>query len=147
MPTKPEERSTCVTYEVIHRDENGEYTVTPFSDLLASSGITPKQAITKMRKLQDVGWLQARTHLTDDKGQRLIVRKDDVIWLLKCKPSCWRLYFYVIDTASFKYIVYVHAVCKKQDKEDPRESEYARRVADKIRPGGSRVTAFEFPIG
>ena len=98
-----------------------------------------------MRMLQDLGWPQAKREFKDDQGRSRIVKKDDLIWLLKCKPSCWRLYFYVNQKG--KQIIYVHAVCKKQDKEDEADAREARRVADGIRPGGSAITPFEFPPG
>ena len=77
----------------------------------------------------------------------MIVKKDDHIWLLKCKPACWRLYFYVWTNEKSKRIIYVHAVCKKTDEEDPSDAREARRVFDGIRPGGSAIRLFEFPIG
>lgn len=68
-----------------------------------------------------------------------------MIWLLKCKPTCWRLYFYVYENGKDKRIIYVYAVCKKSDKEDANDAIKARRIADEIRPGGSAITPFEFP--
>lgn len=60
---------------------------------------------------------------------------------------CWRLYFYVWKNNKDKRIIYVHAICKKTDQEDQGDAIKARRVADGIRPGGSAITRFEFPIG
>ncbi len=83
-----------------------------------------------------------------DLGHALIVKKDDRIWLLKCKPSCWRLYFYVFYKQMLrKQIIYVYAVCKKKNREDPRAAAQAERIADEIRPGGSGITLFDFPVG
>lgn len=79
----------------------------------------PRQAITKMRMVQDLGWPESKRVLKDDHGHHRIVKKTDFIWLLKCKPNCWRLYFHVWEKE--KRIIYVHAVCKKSDKEDPSE--------------------------
>ena len=127
-----------------------KYGGTPFSEILATSGNMPTQAITKMRMLQDLGWPEARRTLKDDQGRSRIVKKNSDIWLLKCKPSCWRLYFYVCDEQQQqegKRIIFVHAVCKKKDKEDPREAKEAERIAHQIRSGGSRITLFEFPTG
>jgi hypothetical protein len=135
------------TYEVFQRDGHGEYAVTPFSDALAVSGSTPTQAITKMRMVQELGWPEAKRVLTDDQGHHLIVQKDKVIWLLKCKPSGWRLYFYVWKNGEEKRIIYVHATCKKKDAEDPNDAAEARSVHDGIRRGGSAITPFEFPTG
>jgi len=118
---------------------------TPFSLSLASSGKTAVQAVTKMRMVQELGWPEAKRSLKDDQGRARIVKKDNVIWLLKCKPSCWRLYFYVWEDQENKQIIYVHAICKKSDDEDPSDAKEARRIADSVRSGENRITAFEFP--
>ena len=134
------------TYEVCEKDGQGNC-ATPFSDALAASGKTATQAINKMRMLQDLGWPEAKRCFQDNCGHPLIVKKDDPIWLLKCKPSCWRLYFYVWKNDNERRIIYVHAICKQSDKEDPRDASKARRIYDKIRGGGSAITPFEFPAG
>jgi hypothetical protein len=134
--------SEWTTYEVCEVDEGGLCTATPFYETLTSSDGLGKAA-RKMLLIQELGWPDAKPLLKDSLGRPLVVKKDDLIWLLKCKPSCWRLYFYVWDKG--KGIVYVHAVCKKQDKEDPADAKYARAIADSIRPGGRRITPFEFP--
>lgn len=143
MATRPDLSSGWITYEVYEKDTAGRYSFTPFGDALTASGSLAAQPVTKMRLLQEIGWPAAKRFLKDSNGRPLIVKKDEVIWLLKCKPSCWRLYFYVWEEK--KFIIYVHAVCKKADSEDPAEAIEARRVADRIRPGGSGITPFEFP--
>ena len=140
---RPDPRSGWGTFEVLQRESDGGYTRTPFSNTLALSGTLPTQALTKMRMVEEIGWPEAKRVLKDDRGKPLIVKKDDRIWLLKCKPHCWRLYFYVREET--KKIIYVHAVCKKENVEDPSEATYARSVADEIQPGGSAITPFEFP--
>jgi hypothetical protein len=136
--------SGWVSFEVVWKDQAGDYTVLPFSTALASQPDRLAQVHNKIRMLQDLGWPEARRVLRDAHGHPLVSRKDDRIWLLKCKPSCWRLYFYVYATDQEKRIIYVHAVCKKRDREDRQDFLDARRIADGIRPGGSRITAFEF---
>jgi hypothetical protein len=136
----------CITYEVYLQDARGIYTITPFSSALAASGRVATQAITKMRMVQEIGWPEAKRVLADDYGHPLIVKKDEFVWLLKCKPSCWRLYFYVWENGKEKRIIYLHAVCKKQQAEDPREAAHARTVHDGIRRCGSGITLFEFPV-
>jgi hypothetical protein len=135
------------TYEVLQKDSAGNYTTRPFSDALGTSGSLPTQPIIKMRLVQDLGWPQAKHHLKDDRGNPRIVKKDDVIWLLKCKPKCWRIYFYVSERDGEKRIIYVLAVCKKRDREDPKDAIKARRVADGIQTGDSAIIAFTFPTG
>jgi hypothetical protein len=135
------------TYEVLQRDSNGKHTITPFSDALAISGGAPVQPIKKMGMLEEIGWPEAKRCLKDDNGKPLIVKKNDPIWLLKCKPTCWRLYFYVWENDKDKRIIYVHAICKKTTKEDSGDAIKAKRIVDGIRSGGSAITAFEFPIG
>jgi hypothetical protein len=134
--------SEWATYEIILRDASGEYAITPFSDALAVSGQRPAQAINKMRMVQEIGWPEAKRSFTDQRGRPLIVGKEGGIWLLKCKPLCWRLYFYVCE--KYKRIIYVHAVCKKKDRENPSDARRAKTVADGIQRCGSRITAFQF---
>jgi len=131
------------SFEVIQKDKNGMYAVLPFSDSLASTRKLA-QVHNKIRMVQDVGWPEAKRTLRDDKGRPLIAKKDERIWLLKCKPSCWRLYFYVNNSGELKRIVYVYAVCKQKDEEDSQDAVKARRVADAILPGGSSIAPFEF---
>src|SRR5580658_10010677 len=97
--------SGWTTYEVYERNAQGEHELTPFSAALASSGALAKPAITKMRMIQTIGWPEAKRVMKDNHGHHLVVKKDGVIWLLKCKPSCWRLYFYVNQ----KRIIYLLA--------------------------------------
>jgi hypothetical protein len=137
--------SGWVTLEIYLRDSDGKPAVTPFSSALAASGRIAVQAVTKMRNVQELGWPEAKRSLKDDKGRPRIVKKDDVIWMLKCKPSCWRLYFYV--NKKTKQIVYLYAICKKSQAEDPAAAGEARRLYDTIGPGGSVLTHFEFPVG
>jgi hypothetical protein len=145
MGKLPELASGWLTYEVIMRDDEGEHAITPFSDALAVSGALPINALNKIRIVQELGWPTAKRDLTDDYGHPLIVKKDDIVWLLKCKPSCWRLYFYVWKNENEKRIIYLRAVCKKQDAEDPSDAVEARKIYDGIGPRGSGITIFEFP--
>lgn len=104
-----------------------------------------------MRMVQSIGWPTAKRVLKDNRGRPLVARKDEAIWLLKCKPSCWRLYFHVEankgQSEKEKRIIYLHAVCKKRDAEDAADAVEARNIYATIRPGGSAITPFEFPIG
>ncbi len=131
--------SRTTSYEIVHKTT--EYR--PFSETLASSGVLAVQATNKMRMLQDLGWPVARYGLKDNRGKRIVVKKDDVIWLLKCKPSCWRLYFYVYEKGNERWIIYVYAVCKKRDEEDPQDTITARSIADARGP----IAIFTFPAG
>ena len=133
--------SGWTSYEVIHKNEAR---TTPFSDALAARGDLAG-AINKISLVEEVGWPKARQVLHYGPGhKKRIAKKDDVIWLLKCWKSCWRLYFYVIPSEK-KYIVYVHAVCKKKNQEDPGEAVTARKVYDGIQVGRSAITPFQFP--
>lgn len=125
------------SFEVIDKESRE----TPVSTALAQSDRLA-QAHNKIQLVQDLGWPEARRGLKDGKGSPLVVQKDKVIWLLKCKPSCWRLYFCVFEKE--KRIVYVYAVCKQKDKEDPADYKKARRLADNLFNGRSGITPFEF---
>jgi phage-related protein len=96
-----------------------------------------------MSMVEEVGWpkaLDLRFGL-GKKRKRRIVKKDDFIYILKCTPDCWRLYFYV--DLERKYFVYVHAVCKKQDEEDPADVGTARQRYDERTAGGLEEISFK----
>lgn len=98
--------------------------------------------------LRDLGPAEAQTAMRDNAGHALVVKKKNAdLWLLKCKPSCWRLYFYTAIVGEEKRIIYVHAVCKQQDKEDARETSYASRVASTLRAGRGAITLLALPFG
>jgi hypothetical protein len=134
------------TYEVATRTESGGI-ATPFFDQLSIGGKTSVQPINKMRLIETLGWEEARRTLKDKRGRKLIVKKDNLVWLVKCKPSCWRLYCYVYEKRQTRQIIYVHAVCKKQDAEDPSDLKTARRIADEIGSGARGIASFQFPNG
>jgi hypothetical protein len=129
--------SGWTSYEVIHKDSER----TPVSEALASGGASPA-VIKKMLMVQEVGWPEAKRLQFGEEGKHRIVKKDDVIWLFKC-PSGWRLYFYVFQAK--KWIIYVHAICKKKNKEDPNDAIKARAVYDDISRRASAITSFPFP--
>jgi hypothetical protein len=86
----------------------------------------------------------ATGNLKDSRGKALIDRADEkepAIWILKCWPSCWRLYFYVYvarDDQDDRRIIYLYAKCKKKQRRDKSDSVYARRLYNGIGgPGGS----------
>lgn len=142
--------SAWTTYEILLRDADGKLDAAgerPFSNDLAGDGDPVQTAIQKMRLLQHHGWPDARLNLKDKRGKLLIDRADDEdpkIWILKCKPSCWRLYFCVYSDT--KRIVYLYAVCKKRPDRDPADSVRARHRFDGF--GGSRrsgIARFDFP--
>ena len=90
-----------------------------------ASGRLPLQATTRMAIVEELGWPAAQMLRYGKKGKKRIVKKDDAIYLLKCAPHCWRLYFYVRPES--KGFVYVHAVCKKQDAEDAADTTVASK--------------------
>jgi hypothetical protein len=135
------------TYQVAMKTKDAGRIETPFFEQLSVGGKSAVQPINKMQLIQTLGWEEARRTLKDDKGRKVIVKKDDLIWLVKCKPSCWRLYCYVYENGETHQIIYVHAVCKKKDDEDPGDLTTARRIADDIGSRARSIAAFEFPSG
>jgi hypothetical protein len=128
------------TFEVVLVDEDGKMS-TPFSQEIRNDRV---KVAKRMKMLEDYGWPRA-TQEWKVNGKKRVVPKDDLIWLLKCTPDCWRLYFYVNENES--RFIYVHAVCKKQDKEDASDLNAARRIADRLRSGNGKDWAapFAFP--
>jgi len=117
----------------------------PVMEELESKGVAAMQgALSKMQLLEIWGWPDAKAKMKDGQGKHLVVKKDDLIWLLKCKPHCWRVYFYVKEYAEENRIVFVYAVCKKQGEEDPQDAVKARRIADTVKPGGNCITPIAF---
>jgi hypothetical protein len=144
-PTPP-----WVSLEVLRRDDDGQLSAEtgarPFSDDLLSGGDRVVQAVGLMWLVQYHGWPEARRQLRDSDGRNRIVLAGDRsgarIWLLKAKPSCWRLYFYVYEQT--KQILYLHATCKKQDAQDDAAEARARRILTGVGGSGSRYGAVEF---
>jgi phage-related protein len=113
----------------------------PVSDALSGSA-EKIQVLKLMSRVEDLG-LEDAKKLTvgGERRKRRIVKKEDFIYLLKCTPSCWRLYFYVRETE--RRFVYVHAVCKKQDAEDPSDLATAKQRYE-VRASG-RLQPIRFP--
>lgn len=145
-PTPPWE-----SYEVLLRDSDGrlhEDGKRPFSVRLLKGGDQITTALGLMWTLQFHGWPRARQVMKDERGKLRIVLSDDEngkrIWILKAKPTCWRLYFYVYEEK--KHILYLHAVCKKKDEQDPSETTRARRIFTRVGgASGSGSIKFDFP--
>lgn len=128
------------SYEVIDKQTEA----TPVSAAIAV-GPDTGVVIKKIFMVQEAGWPEALKLHFGKKGKHRIVKKDDVIWLLKCTPSCWRLYFYIYKAE--KWIIYIHAVCKKKNKENPNDAIQARTVYNAISGGASGIAEFPFPSG
>ena len=125
------------SFELVHRKGDGEYE-RPFSEGLFGLGDQEalKTALQKMRLLESIGWPEAKRELKNSEGKRLIARadgKDPDIWILKCKPSCWRLYFHVYPSGK---IAYLYPVCKKEWAQDPADAKYARKLLTRGAAGG-----------
>ena len=54
------------------------------------------------------------------------------LYVLKCKPTPWRLYFYVVPPASNRQVEFLLAVPKKGWKRDPKDIELCYRRLDRI---------------
>ena len=147
MPDQREIKSPWTSQEIVIIDRAGRQSF-PYWNALMTGGRIDAQPIIRMQKVQEVGWPDAAQVLFFSVGTRRkkrIVKKDDVIWELKCTPNCWRLYFYVSEQP--KHIVYVHAVCKKTDAEDPRDAASARQQYDCVSAGRCTTRPFRFPNG
>jgi hypothetical protein len=86
------------------------------------SGIDTKQAVSKLRLLKAHGWPVPR-------GTLDIEALESGLYVLKCKPGFWRLYFSVIDPQ--RRILLLLAVAKKKWKRDPNDlAKASRRLGD-----------------
>ena len=95
------------------------------------------KAINKMSLMECHGWPDGIVEM------RIAQKKEEGVWLLKCQPSCWRLYFYVEECE--KKFIYVSAVCKKRDAEDPASCKRAANIREKIR--SKQLTTKLLPFG
>jgi hypothetical protein len=145
--------SPWVTFELLLRGRDGALASDgerPFSsDLLVSGGDPLTTALQKMRLVEVHGWPDAKLSLRDKRGKGLIDRADDEkdqeIYILKCKPSCWRLYFCIYT--EHHRIVYLYAVCKQKQRRNKADSVRARNRHRRIGngPGRAGIAEFVFP--
>jgi hypothetical protein len=128
------------SYELVWPDGGGDYS-SPVSDALGQSGDAIRM-LKLMSRVEELGWKEAqKLRIGGQKAKRRIVKKDDDVYLLKGTPLCWRLYFYVREEN--KHFVYVHAVCKKRDAEDPGDHETAKQHFD--RRANGNLAEIRFP--
>ena len=109
----------------------------PITDELAAHGRVAERvsALAKLKLLCAHGWPSATSSLKIDKVA-------DGLFVLKCKPGCWRIYFHMI--ADEKAFLLLHAVCKKTRKRNPHDPDKAsRRLADYQR-GTARAAKVAF---
>lgn len=66
------------------------------------------------------------------------------IYVLKAKPSRWRLYFIVANAAQ-KQIVFLHAVSKKRDRRDPKDVDRSKRIIRDLLRGDYSAKPLEVP--
>jgi hypothetical protein len=134
------------TFEVALRNASGDLT-RPFSDELHSDGPeSAKSAIKKMLHVEARGWPGALLEFRDDNGKPRIAAADDKkppIYILKCKPKCWRLYFYIDHNRH--YFVYLYAKCKKKPRSDPADATRARKIYARRLSKGNGISEFPFP--
>ena len=125
-------------------DEHSEWKRFPVAQALAAGiGDDPDTAIQKMRLFERLGWPAA-------KGSLIVEKADDnspEIGILKCKPSCWRLYFYVYQrTPRDKRILYLLALCKKRNAQRPEDTTRARNLLAAALDGRIKIIQWNFPI-
>jgi hypothetical protein len=130
-------------YEVLEPDADGQLvdhgSNRPVSRALAESGDPIETAISKLKLLEYHGWPAARGLLDVDEADD----KTPKIWILKCKPSCWRFYFHVYETR--RRIVLLHVRCKKRNRRSSSDSTRARNVLGALGARRSGIILFEFP--
>jgi hypothetical protein len=150
--------SGWTTWEVVYKSSRNEWSERPVSDSIIASGNEAVGAFNKTSMVEEMGWPEAWHELffsTGKGNQRKprIVRKKNGIYLLKCTPNPWRLYFYVSQNPERddpNRIVYVYAFYKDQYEEDDATEDAAARVRNDIfSSDGSRIAIapFAFPPG
>lgn len=115
--------SDWTLWEIEYQREGGSVERPVTEELLARGSSTDtKQAISKLRLLKAHGWPVPR-------GSLDIEAVSSGMYVLKCKPGFWRLYFSVIDPE--RRILLVLAVAKKKRKRNPNDlAKASRRLGD-----------------
>ena len=143
-----------VSYEIATADSEGEFTGRPYWDELLEHRPQAKQALQKMQRLEEAGFHGARTQWRHKgkKSTRVIVcvdsKKEPKIWLLKCTPHAWRLYFYVWESDGDerdKRLIYLYAFYKQGRSEGGAETTIARERCDCIGAGRCKTAQIEYP--
>jgi hypothetical protein len=148
QPTPPWE-----TFEVVDKAKSGPGSV-PFSEELNGHGDPLGGALGKMWTVGFHGPHEARRKMLWKKKKRttpLIIRADDFdppVWVLKAKPDCWRLFFYVYENQEKgqHWIVYLKAICKKKNKAAYKAE--ASKARTRLPSGASSrygIRPFRFP--
>lgn len=115
--------SDWTLWEIEYEREGGSVDRPVTEELLApGSSTNTKQAVAKLRLLKAHGWPVPR-------GSLDIEAVSSGMYVLKCKPGFWRLYFSVID--SQRRILLLLAVAKKKWKRNPNDlAKASRRLGD-----------------
>ena len=101
------------------QDENDR---TPVSDALTRHHQDPKFVLRKLRLLQALGWPEAAQSLE-------ISNVGSDVYVLKCKPKDWRIYFSVLSDGALLLL----AVQKKKWSSDPNDQPKAKRLLEDYR--------------
>jgi hypothetical protein len=139
--------SLWTSWQVCLPDDKGQWTNYPVAEvLLAGAGDDPETALQKMKLFETLGWPAARASLFIDKADD----KEPPIGILKCKPSCWRLYFHVFeqnhdDNTKDKRILYLIAVCKKANAQQAQNTVRARNLLTAALDGRIKISRWIFP--
>ena len=138
--------------QVYARDANGKERLIIEGELAANAS-EAHQALKKLGMLMAYGWPEALTDWHYSRGTKNQNRIEQVhsgplaIYLLKCKPSCWRIYFHVVEEKPEAIVLrgkvsprcgtflILRVVCKKKDKRDPGDLAIAKGRVDDWRAG------------
>jgi hypothetical protein len=107
---------------------------------LAGRGDRPGIMLRKMRLLE-AGGFPSRTAALD--YEKVADVGEDVVYILKAKPSCWRVYF-VAEPAS-KRLIFLHAHCKLRQRRDPDDPQKAIERLERIRAARAQLQRLAIP--
>jgi len=71
-------------------------------------------------------------------------QQDVTFWVLKAKPSGWRLYFFAPDPSE-RRIVFLYAVNKKRNDRNPKDFQRLCNLRDKLTSGRASTEPLYFP--
>jgi len=119
----------------------------PCSDALASASDHERALVDRKLRLVAAAGMPPdpeRGRYVYERAGRYDLRRKGVritVYVLKCKPGPWRLYFYRVP-GNTRQIEFLHAVQKKGRKRDPQDFKICCRLVDRIDEGTAECRRF-----
>lgn len=131
-------------YEVVKRDRR------PVSEAFQDANSTEQAIIARELQLLRLAGMPPDPERVRPDIQKCFKWKSPsgqqaVVYVLKAKPSPWRLYFYVQH--ELRIIEFIYAVAKKENRRDPKDEAACKRILAGRSDGSFGSAPFDLPGG